>query len=169
MIYSSEKVFESTAAVRAFHVFSSTWIPRKGEKLTCHHEENSAFDIYPIKNVTESNQIVDHLPREISPITNFLLDCGTKFRFTLTSTNYCRSPLVQGGLEIPCKLPATVKIDMILGRYKELVRELYCKPKEVRGSFLALTTGAVPEPSKVPLEKSKHKQSKCRNQQDSMI
>ena len=116
-------------------------------------EENSASDVYAIKTVTESNQIVGHLPREISRMTKCLLDRGAKISLTLTSTNY-RSPLVQGWLEIPCKvtdkLSAMIKNHMIRGRYEELVRELYFEQKEeVMGSFLALTTGPVPGPSKV--------------------
>ena len=139
---SSEKVFEFIAAVRGFHFFLSAWIPRKEEKLTCHHQENNAFNVYAIEIITESNQVVGHLPREISRITKFFLDRGVKISLTLTSTNYRRSHLVKGGLEIPCKvtvkLPATIKNHMILGRYEELVRELYCEPidKEVMGSFL---------------------------------
>ena len=63
MICSSEKVFEFTGAVMGFHFFHSTWILRKEKKLTCHHEENNAFDVYAIIAVTESNQVVGHLPR----------------------------------------------------------------------------------------------------------
>ena len=117
-------------------------------------EENNASDVYAIKTVTESNQIVGHLPREVSRMTKCLLDRGAKISLTLTSTNYRRSPLVQGWLEIPCKvtnkLSAMIKNHMILGRYEELVRELYFEQKEeVMGPFLALTTGPVPGPSKV--------------------
>ena len=38
---------------------------------------------------------VRHLPREESQITKFILDRGIKVIGTLTSTNFCRSPLVQ--------------------------------------------------------------------------
>ena len=45
-----------------------------------------------------------------------------------------------------------LKNHMILGRYEEPVKDLYCESKEeeVMGSFLALTTGPIPEPSKYP-------------------
>ena len=95
-----------------------------------------------------------------------MLDRGAKVSLTLTSTNYRLSPLVQGVLEIPCKvivkLPAKIKNHLILGRHEELIRELYCEPKEeeVMGSFLALTTGPVPEPSKIPRRKIKKKRTK---------
>ena len=54
------------------------------------------------------------------------------------------------------KLPTTIKNHKVLGRYEELVRELYCEPKEeVMGSFLALTTDPIPEAAKVPPRKIK--------------
>ena len=126
MMSGSEKVFKCTAAVGGFHFFRSTWIPREEEIFICHYLENNVFDVYAIKPVTESNQIVGHLPREICRITKFLLDRGAKISLTFTPNNYRRSPLVQGGLEIPCKvtvkLPATIKNHMILGRYEQFVR-----------------------------------------------
>lgn len=46
------------------------------------------------------------IPVEISGATMFLLDVGVEVKVKLTETHYRRSPLVQGGLEIPCKLVA---------------------------------------------------------------
>ena len=48
-----------------------------------------------------SRRVLGHLPMYYSRATKFLLDCGTRIIATLTSCNYCVSPLVQGGLEIP--------------------------------------------------------------------
>ena len=55
----------------------------------------------PLKRMNES-KIVGHLPREISRATKFLLDRGANVTARLSSTHYRRSPLFQGGLEIPC-------------------------------------------------------------------
>ena len=41
---------------------------------------------------------------EISRPTKFLLDRGAIIKLKLTGKKYRRSPLVQGGLEIPCTL-----------------------------------------------------------------
>ena len=41
---------------------------------------------------------------ELSRITKFLIDRGLKVEAQLSSTNYRRSPLIQGGLEIPLLL-----------------------------------------------------------------
>lgn len=69
------------------------------------HEVNNAFNYFAIKTEENKNgKIVGHLPREISRITKFILDLGAKVTAVLTTTNYRRSPLVQGGLEIACEL-----------------------------------------------------------------
>ena len=77
---------------------------------------------------------VGRLPREVSQITKFILDRGAKVTTTLTSTNFRRSPLVQGGLDIACKvtvkMPATIKNHMILDRFKELVKDCYTEPTD---------------------------------------
>lgn len=138
------------------HEKRNTYTPREEEKRLVNMRKTIHLMFTPL-TVTKSDQIVGHLLREISRILKFLLDGGAKISFTLTFTNYRRSPLVQSGLEIPCKItvkfPATIKNHKILGLYEEL----YCEPKaeEVLGSFLILTTGPVPEASKKPLAKSK--------------
>ena len=54
----------------------------------------------------------------------FLLDRGAQERTVLMSTNYCVSPLVQGGLEIPCRvetsIPPTKKNKKIMNIYKDI-------------------------------------------------
>ena len=49
------------------------------------------------------------IPVEIFGATTFLLDRGVEDKVKLTETHDHRSPLVQGGLEIPCKLQAGTK------------------------------------------------------------
>ena len=83
-----------------------------------------------------------HLPREISRPTNFLLDRGAKIVPEIERSHYRRSPLIEGGLEIRCKvsvtLPGTIKNHMLLDRYKEIVNKLYYQPKNevIIGNFL---------------------------------
>ena len=47
-------------------------------------------------------EIVGNLLMEISQVTKFLLDRGANVSAKLKSTHYRRSPLVRGGIEIPC-------------------------------------------------------------------
>ena len=80
---------------------------------------------------------------EISRATKFLIDRGARVFVEVSANHYRRSPLVQGGLEIPCKLSvelaiATIKNSMLIDRYKEMIRELYEEPSEevIMGSLL---------------------------------
>jgi len=93
------KEFES--AVRGFHYYKRYWRPRLEEELFCSHEEDNV-DVFAIKVTDLSGNIRGHLPQEIARITKFLLDRGARVSLILTSDRYRRSPLVQGGLEIPC-------------------------------------------------------------------
>ena len=106
--------------------------------------ENNPYDFFAIKacSARKNGSIVGHLPMEISRATKFLLDRGATVTATLTSTYYRISPLVQGGLEVPCKveirMPSTVKNNAIVKKHKESVEMVYCEPdgKEALDSFL---------------------------------
>ena len=140
--YENEVKF--TCAVRGFHFYRREWQPKPAEILTCIHERNNVFDRFAIMTMkTDSGRTVGHLPLEISRVTKFLLDRGAEIRVKLTETHYRRSPLVQGGLEIPCVLVAkmnsySVRNQMLLQKYLELVKQLYIEPKneEIVGSFM---------------------------------
>ena len=98
--------------------------------------------MFAIKKCKSNGQIVGHLPREISKVTKFLLDRGAVVQATLSTTHYKRLPLVQGGLEIACKVSVkmreTIKNHLLMDRYFELVISLYTESKNevILGSFL---------------------------------
>ena len=121
----SEKVFEFTAAVRGYHYYRRVWVPKEREELDCLYEPDKAFDVFAIKTVNQNGITTGHLPREISRTTIFLLDRGAKVSAQLSSKHYHRSPLVQDGLEISCyitaKLPGTIRNQILMDRYKEIV------------------------------------------------
>ena len=62
----------------------------------------------------------------------------------LTSTNYRRSPMVKGGLEIPCKINvkmlSTAKNVELLNNFEELFADIYIEPQfsQILGSFLQM-------------------------------
>ena len=60
--------------------------------------------MFAFKTCKSNGHIAGHLPREISRVTKFLLDRVAVVQATLFTTHYSRSPLVQGGLEIGCKV-----------------------------------------------------------------
>ena len=69
-----------------------------------------------------------HLPMEISGVTKFFIDRGGSIIVELTNDHYRRSLLIQGGIEIPCKvtakIPGTVIKLLIMERYIQLVQKL---------------------------------------------
>jgi len=98
-------LFEYSSAVRGYHYYRRYWQPQPAQRLDCSHEKNNSYDFFAIKvTVTESGETVGHLPMENSRVTKYILDRGARVYAVLTSTNYCVSPLVQGGLEIPCRV-----------------------------------------------------------------
>ena len=108
------KLFEHALAVRGFHYFRNYWQPTPNQVLECSHEKDNPYDFFAIKVCDiDKGTKVEHLPMENSRALKFLLDRRARVRAVLTSTNYCISPLVQGGLEIPCRveksMPSTKK------------------------------------------------------------
>ena len=124
---------EFSCAVRGYHVYKSFWAPKERQELTCYHEIDNRYDLFAIKTcLTDENyyeEVVGHLPLEISRVTKYLLDRGAAITATLTSTRYRRSPLIQGGLEIPCVVKAemigTQKNKLLLARYLDVASENY--------------------------------------------
>ena len=113
------KKFMFSAAVRGFHFYRRAWVPTENEKLKCAHDKNNPFDDFAIKTMDNSGQTVGHLPMELSRITKFLIDRGTKVEAQLSSTSYRRSPLIQGGLEISCNIIVTMLGEEIIGSFLE--------------------------------------------------
>ena len=99
--------------------------------------------MFAVKTCSKGSlQAVGHLPCEISRLTKFIPDRDAEVEARLTSTNYRRSPITQGGLYIPCtvkvKMPATLPNRKLLERYREMVDHLYKKSEDnlVMGSFV---------------------------------
>ena len=167
------KYFQFSAAVRGFHYYRKYWLPEPEQTLNCFHEEGNTFDRFAVKVCEkDKNEIVSHLPMEISRVTKFLLDRGANVPAKITSTHYRRSPLVQGGIEIPCvvtvSMPGTVINQLLMERYKQLVETLYTEPKEeeILGTFLQLEN--TDEQDLAPVAPKQKKKPKCfdKNQKD---
>ena len=79
-------------------------------------------------------------------VTKYLMDHGARFTVVLTSSQYCVSPLVQGGLEVPCEvgiyLPPAQKSNEFVGIYNNLIQQqIYSRPESFMiGSFLQTST-----------------------------
>ena len=114
----------------------------KRKRKTIKTKEN-LFDMLAINTCRlDDGKVVGHLPREISRATKYLLDRGANITAILSSTHYRKSPLFQGGLEIPCtvkvKLRGNIKGDLLIAKYKEIIEQLSIEPKEefIVGCFL---------------------------------
>ena len=129
----TEKRSDFSSAVRGYHHNRNTWFPQESEVLDYYHEFEKTFDMFAIKTCKSNAQIVGHLPREVSRVTKFLLDRGAVVQATRSTTHYRRSPLVQGGLEIACKvsvmMPGAIKNHLLMYRYFALVRSLFTESK----------------------------------------
>ena len=117
--------------------------PQPEQRLVCSHEKNNPYDFFAIRvTIPESGMTIGHLPMENSRVTKYILDRGAQVYAVLTSTNYCVSPLVQGGLEIPCRveihMPSTLKNRELIRIYEQYVDTLYYQREEtnIAGSFL---------------------------------
>ena len=130
---SNSRKLELTAAVRGFHVLRKKWKPVLNEKLHCLQEPGNDYDVFSIKTCKPDKTTEDHLPREISWPTKFLLDCSAEIVAEIESSHYRRPLLIEGGLETRCKvsvnLPGIIKNHMLLNGNKGLVNKLFYEPK----------------------------------------
>ena len=111
--------------------------------MRCSHERNNIYDRYAIAANKRlrghlADSIMGHLPRDISRATRFFLLRGEMVYLKGTDENYHRSPLIEGGLEIPveviCEMDDTPKNRAIMERYKTLVTTHYKEPGQ-NGQF----------------------------------
>ena len=150
------RFFEFTAAIRGFHIYQKVWQPVLNDTLVSIHERGNQFDAFSVKTVrADDNAIVGHLPREISRPAKYLLGRGAIVKAIITCSYYRRSPLFQGGLEIPCmvtvRMPGTIRNHLLLDRYRELVTDLYCEPEDeviIRNSLSPTEQAPIERPQK---------------------
>jgi len=91
------------SCVRGFHVYSTIWNPTLGEILPCRRELTNVTDRYAVA-VLESGTIVGHLPRKFSKIFSLFIRRGGNITCEITGRRRYSRDLVQGGMEVPCKL-----------------------------------------------------------------
>ena len=124
-------------------VFWTFWNCKSYPAIITHGKKDNAYDYFAIKPCeSASGKIVGHLAMEISLPTKFLLQRRAVIKVALSSTNYRKSPLSQGRLEIPCRvsvsMPHTLENRQIIKKFKDMVHVLYGQPDycTVLDSFL---------------------------------
>ena len=106
------------------------------------HEQDNTHDRYAIAclkklpgNLHET--VVGHFPKEISRFTYHILLHGARLSAKVVDTQHRRSPLVQGGLEIPIEVTLAMECselnELHIKQYESLVKEKYKEP--VEGQF----------------------------------
>ena len=132
--------------LRGYHVYRTVWTPTLHESLYTIHESDNAVDRNAIAarkrlpgSIVEST--IGHLPKEISRATRYIMFYGAIVTVKVIDTHHRRSPLVQGGLEIPIEVTVTMKCSLAneaaLTKYKELVTKNYKEPED--GKFEDIT------------------------------
>ena len=136
---SDEHELSIDCASRGFHEYRKIWSPKYGQKLTIKRDKLNLFDPYSIglfceiKGKIEKLSLVGHLPREISRFCKFFLEYDGFLDATVRMTKFRRSPLPQGGLEIPIKLcigkgKASLEV---FRKMKGFVLENYLEPEKI--------------------------------------
>ncbi len=103
------------------------------------HEYDNPHDRYAIaakKHIGGLESTVGHLPKEISRLTRFIMLYGAIVTIKVTSFQQRKSPLVQGGLEIPVLVTVQMAFDdenkYALTKYDKIVYETYKEPIDGR-------------------------------------
>ena len=129
--------FNFLCGARGYHEYRFSWTPVLGEVLPArceHHNPHDSYAIAIMKHLPGALvcTVVGHLPREVSRFTYFIISHGARVFCKVVEVNHRRSPLIQGGLEIPIEV--TVEMDvseqnvLAIGKYKSLVDEHYEEP-----------------------------------------
>ena len=132
--------------LRGYHVYQVQWIPTLNEILPTIHERDNSCDRYAIAarqrlpgQIIEST--VGHLPKEISRITRYIILHGAVVTVKVIDVHHRRSPIVQGGLEIPIRVTVTMEYGSknkdALTKYASLVARCYKEP--VDGNYEDIT------------------------------
>ena len=74
-----------------------------GQTFPCLREEGNPFDLFAV-SVVRAGNIIGHVPRKISAACSLFLRNRGSIQCTITGGRQYSRDLIQGGLEVPCKL-----------------------------------------------------------------
>ena len=94
---------EVASCVRGFHIHKDTWVPVLDEVLQCSRETQNSRDRYAVA-VVKNTTVVGHLPSKISKICSLFIRRRGTIDCKITGARRYSVHLLQGGLEIPCRL-----------------------------------------------------------------
>ena len=132
-------LFSLAYAARGFHEYRKIWAPTINQKLIVKPQTRNLFDPYAIGLFTkirgkiEPLSLVGHLPREISRFSKFYLEYGGNMKASVRNVKFRRSPLPQGGLEIPITLTILQNNASltVYNKMQEFMMEYYVEPENI--------------------------------------
>ncbi len=92
------------SCVRGYHAYKGIWTPEIGDSLLCRREPRNAVDRYAVAVVKADGTIVGHLPKKISLVSSLFIRREGLISCEITGSRRPSRDLIQGGLEIPCRL-----------------------------------------------------------------
>ena len=128
--------FSMDSVICGHHVYRHIWSSVVGEELECRIETGNVHDLYAvsvIKSGSSGNDVVGHIPRNISTPYNLFLRKGGTVSCVVTGHHQYSSDLPQGGLEVPCQLLFKGTMKLIIYSISFLLRpslllvKLLCK------------------------------------------
>ena len=133
---SGKQQFEIACASRGFHVHRELWKLTKVNYKSFKSIKKSAIFMTPSRSISlgakivrklTDNEIVGHIPREISRFCHYFTNYGGKLEARVTCTKHRPSPIPSGGLEIPILLIAKTwdSTEEIFGKMEDLLRSYY--------------------------------------------
>ena len=110
------------SCVRGFHVYQDIWTPSTGERLPCETEDMNPMDPYAVA-IKNRREVIGHVPRKISAACFLFIQRGGTLNCIITdSRRQYSADLVQGGLQIPCKLEFMCDDKALMSKIKKLVQ-----------------------------------------------
>ena len=88
----------------SYHEYQSVWSAVVGEELQCRIELSNPHDLFAVAVCKLDGTVVGHVPRRISSICSSFSRQGGTITCKVMGPRRYLTDLVQGGLEIPCKL-----------------------------------------------------------------
>ena len=83
-----------------------------GEMLSCSRETGNRHDPFSVK-VKKSATVVGHLPKKVSSTCSLFVRMGGSISCKVTGPKRYSANLLQGGLEIPCRLILSASRELI--------------------------------------------------------
>ena len=121
---------EFKMGVRGYHVYQAVWKPFIEQELEFHQEPSNPHDMFAVAAKAKGKEhlapiIVGHVPIELSRHFYFALKRGCSATGRVLDSKPNRSPLTQGGLEIPCKIMLSWSSRTGIAIFRDFINKSY--------------------------------------------